>query len=107
MAENKSIFEHDFYAQFLNGAPIPGEEKIPFDLLQAIAVLIGRYMEAYVDPISCKGVAALVVLGMERDAALSAHEAALPHAPETSVCLEHIQKTKYEIQVAEGLPGGS
>jgi hypothetical protein len=64
---DKSIFEHEFYRQFFNGLPILGEENIPHDLLRAVAILVGQHMEAYIDPVSCKGAAALLVLGMQRD----------------------------------------
>ena len=61
---SRSIFDHPFYRPLLAAGEIPGEEKIPMDLLRAMAILIGRYTEQYVDPMECRGVAALVVLGM-------------------------------------------
>lgn len=74
---SKSIFEHPFYAPLLALGIIPGEDKIPDDLLQAMAILIGRYTDQYIDPSGCRGPAALVILGMTRndDQALTDHAA--------------------------------
>ena len=67
---SNSIFEHPFYRSLLAGGVIPGEDQIPSDLLQAVAILIGRVVDTYVDPRECKGLVALAVLGMRRSDAL-------------------------------------
>jgi hypothetical protein len=60
-----SIFKHEFYAPLLACGEIPCDREIPDELLQAMAVLIGRSGEVYFDPAQCREVAALVLLAIE------------------------------------------
>ena len=59
---NKSIFEGEFYRPLLAMGHIPVEEKMPSDLLQAMAILIRRSMDVYIVPSECASPAALVLL---------------------------------------------
>lgn len=59
---SKSIFAHPFYGPLLAAGSIPGEERVRQDILQAVAVLIGRATDSSVDPTLCRGVVALVAL---------------------------------------------
>ena len=51
----------------------------------------------FVPRLNCKVVAALVVLGTQKDAVESVHKFASPHNQETSICLEHDRKKIIEI----------
>lgn len=50
--------------QFLSGEEIPGEESVPQELLDAMAVLLRRNVDVPVFPADCRGPAALVVLAL-------------------------------------------
>lgn len=63
---DKSIFEHPFYGSLLAKGEIHSDIEIPTDLLNAMAILIGRSCETYIDPMECKDLASLVVLGIKR-----------------------------------------
>ena len=57
-------FQDDFYKGLLAKGMIPGEKDIPTEVLEAMAVLIGRSIAGYIAPTECAGVAALVVAGL-------------------------------------------
>jgi len=64
VAENKSIFDHPFYGPLLAGGLIESDLEIPSDLLDALAVVVGRIACCSVRPMECTSLAALVVLGL-------------------------------------------
>ena len=61
---DQSIWNQSFYRPLLARGLIPGESDMPRDLLDAMAVLVGRSVGAYMDPMECRGPAALVVLAL-------------------------------------------
>jgi len=62
-----SIFNDSFYAPILAKGTLPKEEEIPERLLEAVAILIGRSVEAYVNPQECRAPVALVALALGVD----------------------------------------
>ena len=62
-----SIFSDSFYAPLLAKGTLPNEDKIPERLLEAMAILIGRSVDVYVNPQECRALASLVALALGMD----------------------------------------
>ena len=59
-----TVFSDSFYAPLLAGGSLPNEDKIPEQLLAAMAIMFSRSTGEYIDPMECRRVAALVALAV-------------------------------------------
>ena len=100
---SKSVFADPFFAPLLAVGTIPGENKIPEQLLKAMAILIGRTVEDYVDPTDCAGAAALVALALGLDLQQVPQITREPPASTMRILDRYKQKNLSDPQEVEGL----